>query len=370
MVGCKHRHTEKIIEEMKKGVSGFMRVKNDAEFVEACIDSCIDALDELVIVYNDCSDATPELVEKKRQEYPDKIKVYEYKHKVYSVNLSIEEYEYAQSLSDDSPHLLCNFYNFALSKVSYDCAVKIDSDQIYIAEQLKKWCDFYRRDEVLCKSMKYYWGWIFNLYFIAYKFICFKTGKVHNLLPERLVSFMYPYYEEYMRYEAGRGRVCLSLSGLNVFKDNGWFVCLGRKGNGLNILPPFNGEGDHLIFRVSKKTYFRRFDMPYYNLLANSEYSLIEEFVHPYKVLCAGFAWFHLNAYRIKYRDEVRQVKAAFPKAFYKIKDFLNLDYYSILKLIDKNMYSLRQNILFSFVYKSDNSALKCNVGLLDNFKL
>ena len=39
-----------------KGVSGIMRVKNDGEFIAASIKSCIDALDELVVVYNDCTD--------------------------------------------------------------------------------------------------------------------------------------------------------------------------------------------------------------------------------------------------------------------------------------------------------------------------
>ncbi len=38
------------------GVSGILRVKNDAEFLEECIESCIPALDELIIVYNGCTD--------------------------------------------------------------------------------------------------------------------------------------------------------------------------------------------------------------------------------------------------------------------------------------------------------------------------
>ena len=44
---------------LKNGISGLMRVKNDAELIEASINSCIDALDELIIVYNDCTDDTP-----------------------------------------------------------------------------------------------------------------------------------------------------------------------------------------------------------------------------------------------------------------------------------------------------------------------
>ena len=49
---------------MKKRVAGIMRIKNEGMFVEGCIESCIDALDELVVVYNDCTDNTAEEVGK------------------------------------------------------------------------------------------------------------------------------------------------------------------------------------------------------------------------------------------------------------------------------------------------------------------
>ena len=32
------------------GITGLMRVKNDKDFIERCVESCIGALDELVIV--------------------------------------------------------------------------------------------------------------------------------------------------------------------------------------------------------------------------------------------------------------------------------------------------------------------------------
>ena len=50
------------MEKLKDGLSGLMRIKNEASFIEGCITSCIDALDELIIVYNDCTDNTPEIV--------------------------------------------------------------------------------------------------------------------------------------------------------------------------------------------------------------------------------------------------------------------------------------------------------------------
>ena len=64
---------------LRLGVSGIMRVKNDGDFIKACVESCIDALDELIIVWNDCTDNSADEIEKIRQRYPNKIKTYEYK---------------------------------------------------------------------------------------------------------------------------------------------------------------------------------------------------------------------------------------------------------------------------------------------------
>lgn len=352
----------------KNGVSGFMRVKNDAEFVAASIDSCIDALDELIIVYNECTDSSPDIIENKRLEYPEKIKVYEYKYKVYSVNLTKKDYEYALNLSDDSPELLCNYYNFALSKVSYKYALKIDADQIYFTDSLRYWCDLFRIKGSNGSVISYVAGLFFNLYFIFYKKICLFSKRVYSfLLPVWLIKMFYPSYIEYVKHQIKNDKACLSLSGLNVFYDIGWYVSLGKKSEIMNILPPFNGEGDHLIFKVSNETYFRRFEMPYYNALTNTNYSLIEEFVQPYKVLCGGFAWFHMNAMRNRYKDKVLYVKQKCGYAFVKLSDLFKLKYEDLLCKSDKEMFSLRQRVLFNFIYKSDVLTIKRNICVLKN---
>ena len=53
----------------KNRVAGIMRVKNDGMFIERCIESCIDALDELIVVHNDCTDNSVEEIEKMREKY-------------------------------------------------------------------------------------------------------------------------------------------------------------------------------------------------------------------------------------------------------------------------------------------------------------
>ena len=103
---------------MKNRVSGIMRVKNDERFVERCVESCIDALDELIVVHNDCTDSSVNEINKMVARYPDKIKCYEYPYHIYGMNITKEEYEIARNLPKDSPHLFSSYCNFALSKVT------------------------------------------------------------------------------------------------------------------------------------------------------------------------------------------------------------------------------------------------------------
>lgn len=58
----------------KDGLSGLIRTRNEAKLLGPCIDSCIGALDELVVVYNDCTDNTEEILKEKQKQYPDKLK--------------------------------------------------------------------------------------------------------------------------------------------------------------------------------------------------------------------------------------------------------------------------------------------------------
>ena len=98
--------TANLSKERPIGVSGLLRVKNDEDFLSACIDSCIGPLDELIIVCQPSDDRTQQIVETKRRQYPDKIRAYSYRPRVLSHNLSVEELEYAKKLPSDSIHLL------------------------------------------------------------------------------------------------------------------------------------------------------------------------------------------------------------------------------------------------------------------------
>ena len=53
-----------------KRVAGIMRVRNEGNFIHDCVESCIDALDELIVVYNDCTDNSAEEIKKVAAKYP------------------------------------------------------------------------------------------------------------------------------------------------------------------------------------------------------------------------------------------------------------------------------------------------------------
>lgn len=348
--------------ERRIGVCGILRVKNDASFIQRCVESCIDALDELVIVFNDCSDNSEEIIGKMQNQYPDKIKVYEYPYKVYGANLTYDEYESAKRFPDDSPHLLCNYYNFALSKVSCKYALKIDADQIYFTDELRAWCDFCRSVKPMSLGWKCLVGMLFQFYLSVYRLISYRIVHFPWMLPQFLIDAFNGCYIEYAKYLFSHDRGCLSMAGINIFVDDTEYVSLGNGNDVINILPPFNGEGDHVIFRVSDSTYYKKFDMAYYNKSRSSNYSLIEEFVHPYRIMFIGFFWRHISSMRPNVSGLVRKVKVGRPTAFMRIEDFMKLDYKNILKITDRVMFSPFQRVLFSFIYKANREKLKTSL--------
>ena len=109
----------------KIGLTGLMRVKDDAETLAQSIDSCIDALDELIITYNDCTDGSVQIIENKKLQYSEKILVIPYSYHVFGVDSSVEEYEYAKTLPVGHPQLLASYYNNALQYANFKYVMKI-----------------------------------------------------------------------------------------------------------------------------------------------------------------------------------------------------------------------------------------------------
>lgn len=351
--------------ELLQGVSGIMRVKNDAQYISSCIESCVDALDELIIVYNDCTDESPEVIERNRQRYPDKIKVFPYHHHVLGLNLSKEEYEMVKQLPDTDPRLLCSYYNFALEKASYQYAVKIDADQLYFTEKLQQWCDVLRNNRKPNLLAAIVGALIFTWMKLSYR-INRRLDRITHTLPAKMPSFMKYSYYEFVRYAMRKGKACIMLSGVNVVKIDGeWFVPWGKRTGSFNILPPFNGIGDHVFFKVKPDCYYTKFDCPEYSKHRSDSYTIIERFVCPDLYLVGGYFWFHLNMTRPEIYGKVIDAYRSYPESFVKIDDLIQMSYYEIDDHIPTDMFGMDSKSLMQFVYPYSRDDIIGNVSKL-----
>lgn len=337
----------------KNKVAGIMRVKNDGMFIERCIESCIDALDELIVVHNDCTDNSVEEIEKMREKYPDKIKRYEYPHRVMGVGLTKEEYQFVKDLPEGSPHLLSTYCNFALSKVTTSYALKIDADQVYFTETLKDWCDFIRNCEPQKLTLKVLVGKMFDKYFSLYRLLSLKCNKVLPLLPTWLLKMFYPAYISYAKYAFSHDKACFSMSGLNVLETENIMIPMGHQAGDWVSGIPFNGEGDTVMFKIKDSTYFAK--MPDYSTRKDS---LVEQFIHPYKIMYVGFFWTHIRVMRPSSYLQAMNILKVDPNSYITYDEFKKLSYNEIMSRSSKSIFRIFQRMLFSFIYKANKQQL------------
>lgn len=354
--------------ELKPGLSGILRIKNEEQFLAGCIESCVNSLDELIIVYNDCTDRSTSIIQQYASIYPDKIFVYEYPYNILGNNLNDEDYAYAKSLPNTDPRLLCSYYNFALSKVHYSYAIKIDADQFYFSDVL----DYYRH---FCKSHHTHWkprylrGWFLTVLISIYRRLSLLADKpLLHLLPRHIIRKFKDDYRSYAIWLLSKKKAAISFSGLNIYCNGKAYVCLGKATSRTTILPPFNGEGDHLLFPVSSKTHYEKFEMQYYNKIKGTK-SIIEQFVHPYRVLYCDFLWIHLSPMRKSISEEMAIMFNMETNAFEPVHKFNKLNYDEILRKTDINTFSLFQRILFYIVHTIAIDTLISKENLIYEYK-
>lgn len=334
-------------ENRPNGVSGLMRVRNDAEFIIPCVESCIDALDELIIVYNDCDDNSPQVIEVLQKRYPTKIKAYHYKYKIIAWNLTQEEIEGIFSNTIPQENTLAGYYNFTLSKATYRYAMKIDADQIYYSERLKIITNAYRSlGKNKIKDLPSL------LYVIIYKIICFIAIKIKLKIsvPEQIWK---RYFGHLIRAIISY-KINISLSGINVIYDNHKiFVGLGKeRGKEKNTFSPFNGNGDHPVFKVTQNTYFIPYYDYKYNSLIKKDNSVIERLVGIKPLFIGGLLWAHLNNLRNENFQESIRLLNTYPEDYSDFCIFPN-DYKSLYNRADNNIFNITNKISGGFIIGS-----------------
>ena len=343
------------------GVSGIMRVKNDAEFLQTSIESCIDALDELIIVYNDCSDASPDIIKLMQKKYPHKIKHYEYLPKIFSIGLSETEYDFARSLPEDSVNLLANYYNFALSKATFRYAMKIDADQIYFTKSLKDLLDAYRGSLRVKINLKDLFSFLTVIISFITDRIISKPNIRHNYARN------YDGYKNFLTWIIKWFKIPISLSGINVFYQTYWYVTAGDINEELNILPPYNGLGDHIVFKITKRSKYKPIVKPNYNIMTSSKYSIIEQFYGVSKALPFGLMWFHMNGMRIKIFNKQVNNFTYKPQKFIPFKNFKDTKFSELASQIPTQMISKRIINLFNLLHTG--SLQKISQNILDEYE-
>jgi glycosyltransferase involved in cell wall biosynthesis len=109
----------------RPGLSAIVRLSNEEDFAEASLNSILPYFDEIVVVFNDCTDRTPEIVAEFEHQNPKRVRAFQYGPRVYPPGS-----EAHRRLPANSVHSLVHYYNFALSKASYQVRCKWDGDQI------------------------------------------------------------------------------------------------------------------------------------------------------------------------------------------------------------------------------------------------
>lgn len=277
--------------ERPLGISGHLRVKDEAMSVAECIDSCIDALDELIITYNKSSDNTEEILKEYEKKYPDKIRLYYYEPNIIKCNKE----EYKKKYSEI--HYLPNYYNFGYIKTKYKYYMKIDADQIYFKEKLLDIRDAlltdinYKRniDQKILSFIKIdKIAWYIPIKKIRNKFRAYFIKKIFNknITPEmftyeELFSFKEMIiYNRIMRAD----NFSLELGGFNTIINNG---ILSLYTNDYAI---FNGcTRDHNIW-IPDSSYK-------YKLNISTSLEIINKLKPPVEI---GFCWIHFGLIKRK----------------------------------------------------------------------
>ena len=173
------------------------------------------------------------------------------------------------------------------------------------------------------------------------------------LLPTWLLRMFYPTYISYAKYAFSHDKACFSMSGLNVLETDTTMIPMGHQVGNLVSGIPFNGEGDTVMFRIKNSTYFAK--MPDYSTRKDS---IVEQFIHPYKIMYVGFFWTHIRVMRPSSYLQAMNILKEDPDSYIAYEEFKKLSYKEIIDRSSKSIFRIFQRMLFSFIYKANKQQL------------
>jgi hypothetical protein len=125
----------------EKRISAMVRVRNEEEFLAVSVRSIADHVDEVLLVDNLSSDATPDVIRSLADAYPEKVVAHRYPHEIRRVGR--ENWELlGRDKGASSPHLSANYYNWCLERCSHSHVLKWDADMVALERftaRLSRW---------------------------------------------------------------------------------------------------------------------------------------------------------------------------------------------------------------------------------------
>jgi glycosyltransferase involved in cell wall biosynthesis len=120
-------------DNLKDGFSFLIRVKNEKQTIEKCVIDIVDIADEIIVVDNNSTDGTKELLKELEKKYHN-VFMYEYNIDVPRAGKEhIDNYKFSDKRKYNT---LKNYYNWTLSKATYKKVIKWDGDFYCIKENL------------------------------------------------------------------------------------------------------------------------------------------------------------------------------------------------------------------------------------------
>lgn len=119
------------VEDRLPGISAFIRTRNGADYIAAAIESHLAHFDEVVVVYNQCTDDTPNIVRRLVQRHRPRLRAYEYADRVYPPGSAGHA-----ATPGDSPNSFVNLTNVALALTRHRIVAKVDDDHLAIPDAL------------------------------------------------------------------------------------------------------------------------------------------------------------------------------------------------------------------------------------------
>lgn len=118
-----------------------LRIRNEAEFLEAAVGSISGLVERILLVDNLSTDDTPRIVARLLQTYPGKTVSRLYPYPVARVGREQRELN-ARGEDPDSPRLLSTYYNWCLKQCDTDYVLKWDGDMIALpglGDRIQAW---------------------------------------------------------------------------------------------------------------------------------------------------------------------------------------------------------------------------------------